>query len=82
LELHDKERILVFNKADLVGPEWLRVQSKRYGAVAISALSSKTLEPLILEMQDHVEALLRQGLFQEPPQSTEEPLEPEAPGGD
>ncbi len=67
LELHDKERILVFNKADLVGAEWLSIQSKRYGAVAISALSSKTLEPLILEMQDHVEALLRQGLFPTPP---------------
>ena len=48
----------MFNKADLVGPEWLSIQSKRYGAVPISALSSKTLEPLILEMQDHVEALV------------------------
>ena len=79
LELHDKERILVFNKADLVDPEWLSIQSKRYGSVAISALSSKTLEPLILEMQDHVEALLKQGLFRPLPQSAEEPLESEAP---
>jgi len=69
----------VFNKADLVDPEWLSIQSKRYAAVAISALSSKTLEPLILEMQDHVEALLKQGLFRPLPQSAEEPLESETP---
>jgi GTPase len=77
LELRDKETILVFNKADLVDPEWLSFQTKRYGAVAISALSSKTLEPLILKMQDHVEALLQQGLFPTSPHLTEEPAGPE-----
>ena len=79
LELRDKETILVFNKADLVDPDWVTIQGKRYGAVAISALSSKTLEPLILAMQDHVEALLQQGLFRALPQTTEESVETDAP---
>jgi GTPase len=78
LELHDKETILVFNKADRVDPEWVNIQAKRYGAVAISALSSRTLDPLILEMQDHVEALIQLGLFQPLPQTTDASTEPEA----
>lgn len=58
LELQYKETVLVFNKTDLLDPEYVQNQVKRYGGVPISALSSRTLEPLILELQDHVAILL------------------------
>jgi len=58
LELQYKETVLVFNKTDLLAPEYVQNQVKRYGGVPISALSSRTLEPLILELQDHVAMLL------------------------
>jgi len=58
LELQYKETVLVFNKTDLLAPEYVHNQVKRYGGVPISALSSRTLEPLILELQDHVAMLL------------------------
>lgn len=58
LELQYKETVLVFNKTDLLAPEYVQNQVKRYGGVPISALSSRTLEPLILELQDHVAILL------------------------
>jgi GTPase len=77
LGLHDKEKILVFNKSDLVDPEFVSIQLRRYGGVAVSALSSKTLEFLILEMQDHVETLLHQGLFAPMPQPQQRSSEPE-----
>jgi GTP-binding protein HflX len=75
LELRDKDTILVFNKTDLLTPEFVSIQLKRYGGVAVSALSARTLEPLILEMQNHVEALLQQGLFPTLPSLAEESLE-------
>ncbi len=74
LELRRKETVLVFNKTDLLGPEYVSNQLRRYGGVAICALSSKTLEPLILELQDHVAALLEQGLAGKP--LAEQPDEP------
>lgn len=58
LELQYKETVLVFNKTDLLAPEYVQNQVKRYGGVPISALSSRALEPLILELQDHVAMLL------------------------
>ena len=67
LELRHKETVLVFNKTDLLDPEYVSNQVKRYGGVAICALSSKTLEPLILELQDHVEALLEKDFVGKPP---------------
>jgi 50S ribosomal subunit-associated GTPase HflX len=67
LELRHKETVLVFNKTDLLDPEYVSNQVKRYRGVAICALSSKTLEPLILELQDHVEALLEQDFVGKPP---------------
>jgi GTP-binding protein HflX len=75
--LHDKETMLVFNKADLADPEFIGIQLMRYGGVAVSALSSKTLEPLILEMQDHIETLLEQGVFAPTSPSQQKRLEPE-----
>ncbi len=61
LDLHLKPVILVFNKMDLVEPEFLEFQRKRHGAVPISALDTRTLPPLILRLQDQVEELLEQG---------------------
>jgi GTPase len=58
LELDQKPSLLVFNKMDLVDPEYLERQLRRHGGVAISALSTKTMEWLILELQNQVEALL------------------------
>lgn len=71
LELHTKPTLLVFNKMDLVDPEVLQRKVDRYGAVAISALSKQTLEPLILAMQERVEGLL-----------LEQPSMPECPVND
>jgi GTP-binding protein HflX len=58
LELDRKPTLLVFNKADLVDPLILEEQVRRYGAVAISALSSGTLGPLIAAMQREVRGIL------------------------
>jgi hypothetical protein len=63
----------------LLDPEFVSIQAKRYGGVAISALSAKTLQPLILKMQDHVEALLKQDLFPKLPPAAAEHPESEAP---
>ncbi len=76
LELHDKETVLVFNKTDLLDPEYVSNQLKRYGGVAICALSARTLEPLILELQNHVEALLEQGFEAKPAESPERERKP------
>jgi GTP-binding protein HflX len=58
LELQHKPTILVFNKMDLADPVILENQLNRFNGVAISALSTETVRPLILTMQDHVEALM------------------------
>jgi len=58
LGLHLKPTILVFNKVDRMDPEFVRHQVSRFGGVAISALSPQTLEPLIEEMQNVVEAMM------------------------
>lgn len=60
LELSQKPKLLVFNKADLL-PELkkgdplafmkVRQLTRRYGAVTISAADRKTLEPLLKELQ-------------------------------
>jgi GTP-binding protein HflX len=58
LELQEKPVIRVFNKADLVDADYVAHQLRRHGGVAISALSSSTLGPLIETIQDRVEAVL------------------------
>ncbi|UCF95579.1 MAG: GTPase HflX [Desulfobacterales bacterium] len=63
LELHRKPLIPVFNKMDITEPAVIARCLNRYGGVAISALSTKTLPPLIHIMEEHVEALFTQGLF-------------------
>ncbi len=54
LELNSKPVITVFNKTDLVPPEFVERQIRRHGGVGVSAVNPRTLEPLILAMQDHV----------------------------
>ncbi len=77
LDLQAKPIIRVFNKADLVSPDYVQRQLRRYGGVAISALSTSTLGPLINTMQDQVEAVLA-----EPPYLVGEPAEaPDAADG-
>ena len=80
LDLQGKPLVLVFNKMDRVDPETLAVQCQRYNAVAVSALSRSTLEPLILRMQDVVEEIL----LQEPEPSEQESLDsdPRESGGE
>jgi GTPase len=58
LDLHRKPTIIVFNKRDLVDPDFLERKVRLYGSVAISALSTRSLDPLIHAMQKRVEAML------------------------
>ncbi len=61
LELQYKRTIAVFNKMDRVTPELLERKLARHGGVAVSALDRHTLMPLILAMQDQVQAFLAAG---------------------
>lgn len=61
LDLQNKPTLLVFNKMDRVAPERLYHLVNRYGAVAISALSRKTLHPLIQCLEERVSYLFRGG---------------------
>jgi len=58
LELDRKPVLLVFNKADLVDPFILEQHVRRYGAIAVSALSAGTLGPLVAAMQREVRRIL------------------------
>jgi GTP-binding protein HflX len=51
LGLSDIPVMLVLNKADLVAPEVLPNLERRYGAIAVSALKRKNLEPMVEEMR-------------------------------
>jgi GTP-binding protein HflX len=53
LNLQDKPRLKVFNKADQCVKDLAETLSERYHAVAISALDKKTLIPLIERMQNY-----------------------------
>jgi len=63
LNLHHKPVIPVFNKMDIADPRLVRHSIKRYGGVAICALSSKTLTPLIRRMEDHVAGLFQKDFY-------------------
>jgi len=58
LGLQEKPAIMVLNKMDLADSDELASVVRRWGGVAISALSTNTLEPLIRAMEDHVESLM------------------------
>jgi GTP-binding protein HflX len=60
LELGEKPRLLVFNKADLLAEmksldplAFMKAShlSRRYGAITISARDEKSLEPLLAQME-------------------------------
>jgi GTPase len=63
LDLQNKPVIMVFNKMDLADPGILKSHLQRYGGVAVSALSSATLGPLIRTMEGQVEALFTEGTY-------------------
>jgi GTP-binding protein HflX len=54
LELDSKPLITVFNKTDLVPQDFVERKVRRYGGVGVSAINPRSLEPLILAMQDQV----------------------------
>jgi GTP-binding protein HflX len=58
LELHTKPAITVFNKTDLVASDFVERKAKKHRGIAISAINPRTLEPLILAMQEHVVDLM------------------------
>jgi len=51
LDLQDKPRLKVFNKADKCDPTIAEIMAKRYDGVCVSALDKTTLPPLIDRMQ-------------------------------
>ncbi|MGE5257761.1 MAG: GTPase HflX, partial [Hyphomicrobiales bacterium] len=57
LHLDRKAYLKVFNKLDLVAPEWADALSRRHGAVAVSAMRRATLAPLIERVQSIIEGL-------------------------
>jgi GTP-binding protein HflX len=50
--------MLVLNKSDLVDPDVLPNLQRRYGAVAVSALARKSLEPMLEKLQIRLGKLL------------------------
>jgi len=58
LDLNEKPIIPVFNKIDIADAQFVSNSIKRYGGVGISALSTKTLGPLIGMMENCVQSLL------------------------
>ena len=58
LHLDDKPVLKVFNKIDLARPGLAEAVSRRHGGVAISALDTATLPPLLARLEEAVERLL------------------------
>jgi len=54
LELHTKPTIKVFNKIDLAPAGFVERKVRIHKGIGISAINPRTLEALILAMQDHV----------------------------
>jgi GTP-binding protein HflX len=77
LELHQKPTIVVFNKMDLAHPQVVERKLARHGGVAISAMRSETLKPLILAMQDEVETFLTEGWPSLPTSAASSELQPD-----
>ncbi|HAA02295.1 MAG TPA: GTPase HflX, partial [Syntrophobacteraceae bacterium] len=71
LELQYKRTIVVFNKRDRVTPELVERKLARHGGVAVSALDRGTLMPLILAMQEQVQAVLIEDWDALPPSPAE-----------
>ncbi len=67
LELHTKPAITVFNKIDLAPAGFVERKVRKHGGIGISAINPRTLEALILAMQDHVAGFMERAV----PQSVE-----------
>jgi GTP-binding protein HflX len=67
LELHTKPTVTVFNKTDLAPADFVERKVRKYGGIGISAINPRTLEPLVLAMQDHVAGFMDRAV----PQSVE-----------
>jgi GTP-binding protein HflX len=68
LDLQDKPVLMVFNKKDLVDSSLAALQCRLHRGVAIAAVDSGTLPPLIARLEEKVEELLarRQAAVPEP----------------
>ena len=51
LGLDDKDKLVVFNKADLVDPDIAFIIARNYNGIAVSALDRKTFPPLMEELE-------------------------------
>ncbi len=58
LELGDKPVLKVFNKVDLVDPNLADWESRRHDGVAISALDTATLPPLLARLEETIDRIL------------------------
>jgi GTP-binding protein HflX len=54
LDLNSKPAVTVFNKTDLVPHDFAERKVRKYKGVGVSAINPRSLEPLIVAMQDHV----------------------------
>ena len=68
LELHTKPAITVFNKTDLVPADFVERKVRKHGGIGISAINPRTLEPLILAMQDRVADFMEVGVLRRDPE--------------
>jgi len=64
LELHTKPTVTVFNKTDLAPADFVERKVRKHGGIGISAINPRTLEPLILAMQDHVAGFMDRAVAQ------------------
>lgn len=78
LDLLQKPTILVFNKMDRGSPELVEQKVRRHGGVAVSALSSHTLQPLIAAMENKIEELVEKTAVEETAEGVENPSNAEA----
>lgn len=51
LGLDDKDRLVVFNKADLVDPDVAFIVARAHNGIAVSALDRKSFPPLLAELE-------------------------------
>lgn len=61
LEMHQIPQIIVLNKMDQVEPEFLERNVRKYEGIGISAVTKKTLRPLIDKIEQHFWALKKIG---------------------
>jgi GTP-binding protein HflX len=54
IEVEGKPRLLVFNKIDQMDPAHADHLCKRYGAIGVSALDSKTMPPLLAAIEEKI----------------------------